>query len=124
MTRRQTVDYELASLLYHKCQYTMQEVADMIGTVNGNLSKGFRKRQIPTRKQGFETKPKSITEVTTKEERGKLFTAMNDRGISQYAIADMVRLDQSTVSKTIKAYRKKMEAEAEDKKEQKVENGA
>lgn len=122
MTRRQTVDYELASLLYHKCQYTMQEVADMIGTVNGNLSKGFRKRQIPTRKQGFETKPKPITEVTTKEERGKLFTAMNDRGISQYAIADMVRLDQSTVSKTIKAYRKKMEAE--DKKEQKVENGA
>lgn len=103
------LDYSLVVRLY-RAGYNMTSIAKMVNSVNGHISKVLRKEGEPTRKRGEVVTPTPMKDVfETKEERGYMYEKLLANGYSQYDVADIFGQAQSTVSKTLKAYREEKE---------------
>lgn len=99
------LDYTVVEALYLG-GYNMTKIADMLGSVNGHISKVLRKIGVPTRKRGEVVNPVPLKELyETVNERGYIIELLLKNGHSQYAVADMFGMAQSSISKTLKAYR-------------------
>lgn len=99
------LDYTVVEVLYLG-GYNMTKIADMLGSVNGHISKVLRKEGVPTRKRGEVVEPKPLKELyATVNERGYIIELLLENGYSQYAVADEFGMAQSSISKTLKAYR-------------------
>lgn len=103
------LDYMLITKLY-KAGHNMTSIAKMVNSVNGHISKVLRKEGVETRKRGEIALPTPLKDVfETKEEKCYMYEMLLKNGYSQYDVADIFGQAQSTVSKTLKAYRLEQE---------------
>lgn len=112
------VDYVVAIKLY-EAGYNMTRVAAMVGSVNGHISKVLKSQGVQARKKGEIAQPKHLKDVfETREEKVEIYEMLFENGYSQYDVADIFGQAQSTVSKTLKAYRQEQEIQKSNKEEE------
>ena len=108
------LDYKLITELY-EAGHNMTSIAKMVNSVNGHISKVLRKEGVQTRKRGEISNPLPLKDVfETKEEKCYMYELLLRNGYSQYDVADIFGQAQSTVSKTLKAYRLEQEAKKKE----------
>lgn len=99
------LNYKMIIELY-RAGHNMTSIAKMTGSVNGHISKVLRKEGEPTRKKGEIVKAAPLKDVfESRDEKCEMYEELLANGYSQYDVADMFGQAQSTVSKTLKAYR-------------------
>lgn len=106
--RKQRIDRVYVKALYLQ-GYTTDEIANMVGSVSGHISKILKAMNVETRPQGTRVEKKlPLGKVLTKVERGQLFSEMLDRGQTTKEIGDKFDLKPSTIANTVREAKKVM----------------